>query len=310
MKTLLTVRDALGRFYGKYDTFIRLFFKFVLAFLAFFAINSALGQMVRLNNPMILFGLAVICTFLPSNSILLIGTALILGHFYGISLESAAVGGGMLVIGILLYFGISPESALPLILTALAIPLGIGIAPALIFGLIGGPLSAVGAAFGAFAYYLIRVVAANGGMLEATATDAAEAMAQRMAMLIDHVIACREMVIAATALAAVLLVVYFIRRMAIKYAWTVAICAGTLVYTAIYAAAAVVFAAEVEWIGFLSGTAVSLLLAWMVQVMLFSLDYRRTENVRFEDDEYFYYVKAVPKKKVLRKKRKRRAEGR
>ena len=36
---------------------------------------------------------------------------------------------------------------------------------------------------------------------------------------------------------------------------------------------------------------------------IFSLDYRRTENVRFEDDEYFYYVKAVPKIKVTEKNR-------
>lgn len=310
MRALLTVRDALGRFYGQHDTAIRLFFKFVLALLAFASINQALGQMAVLNHAVILLGLALICTFLPSNSILLIGTALILGHFYGISLEAALVGGGLLVIGILLYFGISPESALPLILTAIAQPLGMGCAPALVFGLIGGPLSAVGAMFGTLTYYLIQVVAANGGALEATATDAAEAMAQKMAMLIDHVIACREMVIAALILGIVVLVVYFIRILEIKYAWNVAIVVGTLVYVALYAAAEIGMGIKIDWLWLLSGTLVSVMIAWLVQVMLFSLDYRRTENVRFEDDEYFYYVKAVPKKKVLRKKRRRRAEGR
>ncbi len=310
MRVLLTVRDVLSRFYGQYDTMIRLVCKFVLALTAFASINQALGQMAILDNILILLGLAVICTFLPSNSILLIGAALILGHFYGISLEAAVVGGGMLVIGILLYFGISPDSALPLILTALAQPIGLGCAPALVFGLIGGPLSAVGAAFGALIYYLIRVVAEHGGTLKATAADAAEAMVQKMAMMIDYVITDREMLIAAGALAAVLLIVYLIRIMEIKYAWNVAIAAGAVAYVAIYAAAALGQQLRVNWLWFLSGTLVSAMIAWLVQIMLFSLDYRRTENVRFEDDEYFYYVKAVPKKKVLRKKRKRRAEGR
>ena len=310
MRALLTARDVLSRFYGQYDTVIRLFFKFVLALTAFASINHALGQMAALNNVLILLGLAAVCTFLPSNSILLIGTALILGHFYGISLEAAVVGGGLLVIGILLYFGISPDSALPLILTAIAQPIGLGCAPALVFGLIGGPLSAVGTVFGALTYYLIQVVAKNGGTLQATAADATEAMVQKMAMMIDYVIMSREMLVAAGALAVVLLIVYFIRIMEIKYAWNVAIAAGVSVYVVIYAVAAAGNIVEVDWLWFLSGILVSAMIAWFVQIMRFSLDYRRTENVRFEDDEYFYYVKAVPKKKVLRKKRKRRAEGR
>lgn len=32
-----------------------------------------------------------------------------------------------------------------------------------------------------------------------------------------------------------------------------------------------------------------------LEVFFFSVDYSRTENVQFEDDEYYYYVKAVPK---------------
>ena len=29
--------------------------------------------------------------------------------------------------------------------------------------------------------------------------------------------------------------------------------------------------------------------------MFFAVDFRRTEYVQYEDDEYYYYVKAVPK---------------
>ena len=43
------------------------------------------------------------------------------------------------------------------------------------------------------------------------------------------------------------------------------------------------------------GTIVSLLVAFIVQFFVFSVDYSRTEHTQFEDDEYYYYVKAVPK---------------
>ena len=37
--------------------------------------------------------------------------------------------------------------------------------------------------------------------------------------------------------------------------------------------------------------------------MFFAVDFRRTEYVQYEDDEYYYYVKAVPKIKVTQKDR-------
>ena len=43
------------------------------------------------------------------------------------------------------------------------------------------------------------------------------------------------------------------------------------------------------------GILVSAVLALLLQISIFSLDYSRTEYVQFEDDEYYYYVKAVPK---------------
>ena len=33
----------------------------------------------------------------------------------------------------------------------------------------------------------------------------------------------------------------------------------------------------------------------VLELIFFSMDYSRTENIQFEDDEYYYYVKAVPK---------------
>ena len=56
-----------------------------------------------------------------------------------------------------------------------------------------------------------------------------------------------------------------------------------------------IYDTKVSVIGVMFGTAVSVLLAKVLQFFVLNLDYSRTEKVQFEDDEYYYYVKAVPK---------------
>ena len=43
------------------------------------------------------------------------------------------------------------------------------------------------------------------------------------------------------------------------------------------------------------GTLAGAVAGYVCQILLFSVDYKRTEFVQYEDDEYYYYVKAVPK---------------
>ena len=143
MWLLLKVRDRISRFYGEHDTVIRILSKFCMALCAFAMINASLGQISFLCKPVVVGALALVCAFLPSNSTVMIGAGMILVHFYGISLEAVIAGGGMLIVGMLLYFSIAPHSAVPLILTAITMRMGIPSAAAVLFGLVGGPLSAV-----------------------------------------------------------------------------------------------------------------------------------------------------------------------
>ena len=310
MGLLLKARDRMSRFYGEHDTVIRILAKFCMALCAFAMINASLGQISFLCNPVVVGALALVCAFLPSNSTVMIGAGMILVHFYGISLEAAIAGGGMLIVGMLLYFSIAPHSAVPLILTAITMRMGIPSAAAVLFGLVGGPLSAVGVIFGVFTWYLVETTNRMGGTLESQAVDAAEAMVQKMTELMNSVISNREMAVMAAALAILLWIVWLIRRMAVKYAWMVAAGTGLLIYVGIRCISGVVLQIPVPALTVILDVALAAVTAMAAQAFLFSLDYRRTENVRFEDDEYFYYVKAVPKRKVYRKKRSRRSERR
>ena len=46
------------------------------------------------------------------------------------------------------------------------------------------------------------------------------------------------------------------------------------------------------------GTVIAVIVGFIMRFIFMNLDYARTENVQFEDDEYYYYVKAVPKKMI------------
>ena len=107
----------------------------------------------------------------------------------------------------------------------------------------------------------------------------------------------------AVILSAVYLTVYLIRRLPVRFCWGWGTGAGVLVYT-------VFRVLEYFWLGrtvslallgadILLGAAAGLLL----QDFCFALDYKKTEYLQFEDDEYYYYVKAVPKLDFSRNER-------
>ena len=49
------------------------------------------------------------------------------------------------------------------------------------------------------------------------------------------------------------------------------------------------------------GVVLGALVGYLCNILFFAVDFRRTEYVQYEDDEYYYYVKAVPKSLVTEK---------
>ena len=51
----------------------------------------------------------------------------------------------------------------------------------------------------------------------------------------------------------------------------------------------------VSYVSIAVSACLGILVGLVLEFLFFSVDYSRTENIQFEDDEYYYYVKAVPK---------------
>lgn len=301
MAALTGFREAAQEIYAKYDTYLVSLCKFVLAFAAFLSINIGLGYMDRLNSIFVVLILALLCSFLPTNAIVLLGTALILAHLYALSLPALIVGGGIILILVLLYFSTGPRESYPLILTMVALGINVPCAVPLVLGLVSNPFAAFPLCFGTIAYYTLHAMTVSGQAVS-QAAESELAIVDEIRSLLDAVASEKQLVLMTIALLAVLLIVYLVRRMAVKYAWTLAVTAGTLTFFVIYAVGSLILGVGEGFLWIIIGTVVSALAGYLVQVFLFHVDYTRTQSVQFEDGEYYYYVKAIPKIKKGRDK--------
>ncbi len=124
---------------------------------------------------------------------------------------------------------------------------------------------------------------------------------KKITNFLDAIIKNKEMWIMIIAFAVVIMLVYFIRRLSVEHAWTIAIVVGGIADMLILLVGELVIATETSIsIGvMIIMSLLSIAIVYVLHFMILSVDYSRTEFVQFEDDEYYYYVKAVPKINVV-----------
>ena len=213
-------------------------------------------------------------------------------HLYALSIECAAIGLVLFLVLFLLYFRFSPKDTLAVILTPICTAMGIPYVVPLTMGLVGTPASAVSVACGVIVSSFIKHMSDSATAISSMET---EDMAAKFRFVIDGLINNKEMILMIVAFSVTVILVYFIKRLAIDYAWTIAIAAGALADMMILLVGDLVFDTNGSIAMLIVGTIVSVLAAKVVEFFVFSVDYSRTEKVQFEDDEYYYYVKAIPK---------------
>lgn len=319
MESLLQIKEKLKSVYGKYDSYFLSVVKFLLALVTFLMINKGLGYFQKLDNIVIILILALVCSVLPVNAIVLIGLGLLAVQLYGLSMAAAIAGGALILIILLLHFGIAPKYGYALVITPLALAFQIPCAVPLVLGLCASPLAGVGTVFGVILFYGINVimktdVSAVSNSASAGSDIAGLAIIEEIKMYLDAILKNTEMIVMVITLLAVLLVVYVIRKMAIKHAWSVAVGAGAFTYLAVTVIGRTTLEMELDLLWMILGTVLSAIIAIVLEFFVLGVDYRRTESVQFEDDDYYYYVKAVPKMKTAaamkEEKGRRKAEER
>ena len=292
MTTLLVAKQYIKNFISKYEVYLKPLLKLVLAIAALMMINGKIGYMHRLDNISVVLIVALMCSFMPMNFIIFVAAAFTVLHMYALSLECAMITLVVFLVLFLLYFRFAPKDTLVVLLTPMCFMIGVPYVMPLAMGLLGTPASAISVGCGVIVTFLINYIADSATALSGMATDD---MATRFRFIIDGFLDNKGMILTIAAFAATIIVVYFVRRLSIDYAWTIAIIAGALTDVMILLLGDLVFDTNVSILGLIIGTVFSVLIAKIVEFFAFHVDYSRTEKVQFEDDEYYYYVKAVPK---------------
>ena len=283
MTSLLVAKQYIKNFVSRYEIYLKPVGKLILALITLMTINGKIGFMQKIDNISVVLIAALMCSFMPTNFIIVVAALFVLLHLYALSIECAAIGLVLFLVLFLLYFRFSPKDTLAVILTPICTAMGIPYVVPLTMGLVGTPASAVSVACGVIVSSFIKHMSDSATAISSMET---EDMAAKFRFVIDGLINNKEMILMIVAFSVTVILVYFIKRLAIDYAWTIMmiLLVGDLVFDTNGSIAMLIV-----------GTIVSVLAAKVVEFFVFSVDYSRTEKVQFEDDEYYYYVKAIPK---------------
>lgn len=292
VNSLLELRGKLKLIYARYGEYLDIIFKFLLAVIVFKEINHVLPFVENLDQGFFIVVAALICSIMPLNLLLIGGMVLVVGQCYGIGLEVAGFAVALLLLMWILYIRFTPKDTLVLLLTPLAFSMGIPSVIPIAYGLVGTPASSLAAGFGVVLYAFMNLVASHASVMQGAGK---EEMLQNLKFLLDGMLQNQEMWITVIAFVTVLLIVSLVRHLEVEYAWHLAIFGGGIAYLVIMTVGSIFLEAQIPVIPLIAGTIASVILGMILEFFFFHVDYKKTERLQFEDDEYYYYVKAVPK---------------
>lgn len=296
MAVLLELKEKIKNFYNKYDVYAVPAGKFIMALFSFIMLNASIGYMSKLKNPLIAIVLSVLCAFLPNGATIFMLSVYILANIYAISAEFAVITLCVMLLMYLLYFRFTPKPAYILIITTMLcwmkMPYLIPIAAGLCFS----ALSVIPVGFGVIIFYIIQTAGEYG---TAITNQSVSDSVQQISYIVESLVSDKQMIIVVVALAVTIVVVYCVRRLTVDNAWTYAIIAGTVVEFIILVVGEVVLKAKLNIVLMVVGVALGAAIGYVCRILFFAVDFKRTEYVQYEDDEYYYYVKAVPKINVV-----------
>lgn len=304
MSTLLVWREQLQMFYAKYSVFIRIAFQFVLGVLVFYLINTNVGFMEKASSTACTLGLAAVCAVLPVIVMVMAATALLLVHFYALSLPVAIVAALLFLLMYIFYFRFSTGRAWLVLLTAVSFALDMPLAVPIAVGLMGTPVCMIPAVCGTFSYYMIQLVKGSSSTFKAG--DEVQMVETLVAFAVQSLMN-QEMWVMAGAVAVTILLVYCIRSLSVDHAWKIAAAAGAAAGAVTGAAGNVALNLHISLVPLIVSGLLGVGVGLVLELVFLSVDYVRTERLEFEDDEYHYYVKAVPKIGVSGSSEKREA---
>ena len=113
--------------------------------------------------------------------------------------------------------------------------------------------------------------------------------------MLNAIIGNKLMILMIIAFAVTIVSIYLIKKLSIDYVRMIALVSGLVLLLIVVFVGNILFAVSVPVPELIAGIIISILIAYIYDFFILTVDYTRTEFTQFEDDDYYYYVKAVPK---------------
>ncbi len=295
MDSLFVLREKIQELYAKNSRIIDKMIQFIIALAVFYLINTNVGFMKIAATPAVMLALAVICTFFPMTMTVIAAGILILAHMYTVSLAALGVTALVFLVIYIFYFRLTPKMPMVVLLVPIAFVFKVPYIIPVAYALIAGPSVIIAISSGTIVYYMMEYVKkAAAGM---KGKDAAGLMEQ-VSAYVKQVFQNKELWVVLAAFVISFLVVYTIRRQSVNHAWKIAAVMGAVVNAVVITAGDMALGIETSFGPLVTGNVAAIVIGLVLELFFFAVDYGRSENLQYEDDEYYYYVKAVPKLSV------------
>ncbi|MBQ4472878.1 MAG: hypothetical protein II930_01135 [Lachnospiraceae bacterium] len=292
MATIYLIRDKIRKFFSYYGRFFIPAVKFFTCLLIFTEMGKHIGFYEKLANPVVSVAVSLIGMVVPSSVLVLIAAVMVLLHLYQASVVLMAI---VLIVFLLLYLLLGrfdPDHGFVVLLMPILLIFRVPYLMPLFLGIFEGPITIIPMTCGTIVYYVLEVIRTATGASSGFNVEEALVLVNSV---LDSILANKIMFAVAIVLAVTLTVVWFVRRLKVKYSFEISVAAGTLVCLVGFLIVNMLIPGAVSVGNMILMTLVSGLIAFLSQFFNLTLDYSRTENARFEDENYYYYVTAVPK---------------
>ncbi len=289
---LLEFRGAARRFFQKFHLIIEPVVRFFVAYMVFHTINETLAYNEKFAGPVVEFGLAAVCTFLPQAVMILFGALLAVVQVYSASPILAAL--VLLIFAVLYCFIVrfSGKYGYAIVGVPILFVFKIPYLVPLLLGMVATPIAIFPTACGVIVYYVFKVIQEVAMSQDITSLDATLAL---YIDVVDRLITNKAMFITIAIFSFVIILMYLIRKLRFEFVFEITIVFGTLLTMLSFLVVNLYVDFGMNTGELVLGALVSMLIVFVVHFFRVVLDYTAVEYVQFEDDDYYYYVKAVPK---------------
>ena len=292
VRQIVLLREKIYDYYIRYEKYVKYILRFIMAFALFFLLDKNFSYEKHLSGGLFLFVMAVLGAAVPDGVLVFALLMILAGKLYFLSPILAA---SVLFLSLLFYFVLlqyCDKFILLTVLVPLALVCKVPALPAIVAGLFFAPSAVLAIIAGVLVYYMLYSVLKCEKMIEAKIN-----IMELVRHFLDGIVKNKNMYIILLTLSVAFFIVFFVSKIKIAYSFEISIGVAVLFSCILGIVGNTVFRSSfsIGWI--LVGNILSGILSYVIHFSHMILDYGSTQELQFEDEEYYYYVKAVPKLK-------------